>query len=46
MLSPVSVLFINANTFEANQATIECSRGAILTVALIVSLVSNETINF
>ena len=30
---------VNANTFEANQATFECSRGVIFTRALIVPLI-------
>ena len=46
VLSPVSVLFINANTFEANQATVECSRGVIFTRALIVLQVLFRTISF
>ena len=46
VLSPVSVLFVNANTFEANQATFECSRGVIFTRALIVPQVPNGTVGF
>ena len=46
MLSPVSVLFINANTFEANQATFECSRDVIFTRAPIVPQVPNGTLGF
>jgi hypothetical protein len=46
VLSPVSVLFINANTFAANQATVECSRDVIFTRALIVLQVLFRTIGF
>jgi hypothetical protein len=44
--SPVSVLFINANTFEANQATFECSGDVIFTRAPIVPQVPNGTLGF
>ena len=37
---------VNANTFEANQATFECSRGVIFTRALIVLQVPNGTLGF
>ena len=36
VLSPVSVLFVNASNIGANQATSKCLRGVIDTVALIV----------